>query len=100
MSTCADVDERARRLPLERLHRPTDVSADDDLVTVQLRHLLGNCMDRREMVSFGVGADRVVVGHPLAHDVIQVFLAKQDELEQTLVRDRLDESLDAAVQVW
>lgn len=57
-------------------------------------------MDRREMVSFGVGADRVVVGHPLAHDVIQVFLAKQDELEQTLVRDRLDESLDAAVQVW
>lgn len=32
------------------------------------------------MATFGVGADLVVVVHPLADDVVQVLLAEEDEL--------------------
>ena len=73
---------QSRRLLLKRFYQPADVGAAHDLIAFQFRNLIGNFMNRWEMASFGVGADRVVVGHPLTHNVVQMFLTKQNELNR------------------
>ena len=52
------------------------------------------------MAAFHVRSSLVVVIDPLAEDVIQMPSAEQNELEQTLVLDRLKEPLDPSVQIW
>ena len=88
-----------RCLTFKRLHQPTDIRANLDLVPSDTEDLIGGLADWWQMIAFHVTASPVVIVHELRNNVVQVSLAKQDELEKTLVFDGLNESFDPAVQV-
>ncbi len=44
-----------------------------------------------------VRADLIIVGNPLRHDVIDVPLAEENELEQAFVFDRLNEAFHPTI---
>ena len=54
---------------------------------------------RRPVVSSAMRATGVVVSRERFDQVVEVVTAKNDEMVQDLVLDRLDDSLDSGVQV-
>src|SRR4051812_3974574 len=98
--TAQNLTGSSSRLPFKRFHESADIRSDDNLVAVQLRYFFRCLADRRQMISFHVGPNLVVVIHPLAHNVIQTPLADKDELLQTLLFDRLNETLYPVVAIF
>ena len=87
-------------LPLKRLHQSADIRPDLDLVSSQFQNRFRWLLaDRRKVAALHVRANGVVIVDELSDDVIEVQLAKQDELEQAFVLDRLNKPLDPSIQI-
>lgn len=64
----------SRRLPLERLHQPTDVGFDLHLFDTQLLHLIWLFANRWQMIPLHMAAAMVVVFREFSQQMIEVPL--------------------------
>ena len=73
---------QSSRLSLERLHQSTDMRFDHNLVQRQGLDFIWNHAHWRQMLTLHVRPHLVVIHREISEQIVQMLLAKDDELRQ------------------